>query len=120
MLRLLVLIVLMSALLVPSVTTANSVARRATNNQACRRMTKQIAHYEGTVLRMAEQRGNDLWANATQAQINRLMDRRADICPEWSKQRSAYGRAKIQAEQMKKLMITAGKMALKYFTGGWF
>jgi hypothetical protein len=82
-------------------------------------MTKQIVHYEGTVLKMAEDRGNQLWYNATKAQVARLKDHRADRCPEWAKQRTAYGIAKIQAEQVKQLMIMAGKAALKYFTGGW-
>jgi hypothetical protein len=119
MLRSLVIIVALGALLAPATVSARANERQYTNRQQCRRMTKQIDHFENTVLRMAEDRGNDLWADSTKAQIARLKDRRADLCPKWGRQRSIYGRAKIQAEQVKQMLITAGRMALKYFTGGW-
>jgi hypothetical protein len=97
---------------------AKTYQRQYTNKQACRRMTKQIAHFEGTVLTMAQARGNALWANATHQQIVRLKNRRADICPEWGKQRTALAKLKENADKTKKMMKTAAKYAAKYFTGG--
>ena len=76
------------ALLVPALAQA-APERQYTNKQRCRRMTKQIDHFEHTVLVMAKDRGNDLWANATTQHIDRLKNHRADSCPEWAKQRSA-------------------------------
>jgi len=106
------------SLLVPALADAREEQRTYTNKQMCRRMTKQIAHYEGTVLVMAKDRGNELWAQSTEAQIERLKNRRADRCPEWAKERSAMQKAKAQAEMMKRMMVTAAKYAAKYFTGG--
>ncbi|MBW2231792.1 MAG: hypothetical protein JRG92_11710 [Deltaproteobacteria bacterium] len=119
MLRSIVFVALISALMAPAIAHARDQQRNYTNRQQCRRMTKQIHHFEGTVLKLAKDRGNTLWFDATAQHIARLKDSRADACPEWAKQRTAYGRAKIQAEQVKQMMIMAGKMALKYFTGGW-
>jgi hypothetical protein len=89
-----------------------------TNKAACRRMTKQITHFESHVLSLAKARGNQLWENSTQAHVDRLKEKRADRCPEWAKQRSALQRAKAQAEQMAKMVQLGAKMAMTYFTGG--
>lgn len=92
--------------------------KHKTNKQQCRRMTKQIAHYEGTVLKMANDRGNQLWANATSQQIVRLKHQRADRCPEWAKERGRLQRAAENAAKMKMMMALAAKGAMKYFSGG--
>jgi len=105
-------------LLAPALADARDEHRRHTNKQMCRRMTKQIDHYENTVLAMAKERGNDLWEKATEDQIDRLKDQRADKCPEWGKQRTAMQIAKARAEQMKRMMATAARYAAKYFSGG--
>ncbi len=99
---------------------AEDGARQYTGRQMCGRMTKQIDHFENTVLAMAKARGNTLWEQATNDHIDRLKNRRADKCPEYAKQRSALARAKAQADQMRQMMITAAKGAAKYFSGGWF
>jgi hypothetical protein len=117
--RVLIIVTLLAALLAPSLSVAKVQPSR-TNKQVCRRMTKQIAHYEGTVLKMAKDRGNKLWENATHDQINRLKNQRADKCPEWAKQRNSLIRAREEAEKMRQLMVMAGKAAIKYFTGGYF
>ncbi len=89
-----------------------------TNKAACRRMTKQISHFENDVLKLAKERGNKPWEAATQQHIDRLKDNRADTCPEWAKQRTAMQRAKAQAEQMAAMIKLGAKVALTYFTGG--
>ena len=92
--------------------------RKLTRRQDCRRMTKQIAHYEGTVLKMAKDRGNKAWEQSTSDHVDRLKNRRADRCPEYAEQRKLLARAKKQADDMKKLMAAAAKGAAKYFSGG--
>jgi len=114
------LCLLVGPALAPAPADARDEQRRYTNTQVCRRMTKQIAHFEGTVLEMAKSRDDDLWAKATEAHVDRLKNRRADICPEWGKRRTALQIARAQAEQMKRMMATAAKWAAKYFTGGMF
>jgi hypothetical protein len=94
--------------------------RKLSRRQDCRRMTKQIAHYEGTVLKMAKDRGNQSWAQSTSDHVNRLKNRRADRCPEYAEQRKVLARAKKQADDMKKLMVSAAKGAAKYFSGGMY
>jgi vacuolar-type H+-ATPase catalytic subunit A/Vma1 len=89
-----------------------------TNKQQCRRMTKQITHYESVVLKLANDRGNQLWANATSKQIDRLKHQRADHCPEWGKERSRLQRAAENAAKMQRMMKLAAKGAMKYFSGG--
>lgn len=110
----------LATLLIPVVAAAEDGPRAYTNRQACRRMTKQIHHFEKTVLVMAQERGNDLWEQSTQSQIDRLKHQRADKCPEYHKQRTVLARAKEQAEQMKRMMAAAAKGAAKYFSGGAF
>ena len=112
---------LLVAVLLPAWTAAEDNGPRAfTNRQACRRMTKQINHFEKTVLVMAKDRGNDMWEQATENQISRLKHQRADKCPEYHKQRTVLARAKEQADQMKQMMAAAAKGAAKYFSGGAF
>jgi hypothetical protein len=92
--------------------------RDKTNHQLCRRYTKQIAHYENDVLPMAEARDNELWAEATSEQIDRLKNQRADVCPEYAKERSALRRAAAEAAKAQRVMKAAAKAAASYFSGG--
>ena len=114
--RLIVSIALL-ALTAPALAQA-APERQYTNKQLCRRMTKQIDHFENTVLVMAKDRGNDLWANATVQHIDQLKNHRADTCPEWAKQRTAIQKAAEEARQMAEMMKLAAKAAAAYFTGG--
>jgi hypothetical protein len=116
--RVWVVVAAVCLVLVPALADARDEHRQYTNRQLCRRMTKQIAHYENTVLALAKERGNDLWAASTEAQIDRLKNQRADRCPEWGKKRTALQIARARAEQMRRMMVTAAKYAAKYFTGG--
>ena len=92
--------------------------RDQTNRQLCRRYTKQIAHYENDVLPLAEERGNELWAEATLDQIDRLKNQRADVCPEYTEERNALRRAAAEAAKVQRMMKTAAKAAASYFSGG--
>lgn len=90
-----------------------------TRKQQCRRLTRQILHFEGTVLPMAEARGNDAWKQGTLDHLDRLKNRRADRCPAYAQQRGILAKAKQEAEEFRQLMVMAAKGAAKYFTGGW-
>ena len=77
----------------------------------CHRLTSQIERYEGDV-KLAKARGNELWEDATRAQIERLSERRASRCPQF-----AEDKGKAMREFMK-FMKTAARIAAKYFTMG--
>ncbi|HPG26056.1 MAG: hypothetical protein H6748_05865 [Spirochaetaceae bacterium] len=84
----------------------------------CRQLTKQIDHYENTVLPMAYQRRNAAWANATRAQIERLWHRRADLCPAYGKDRTLLRRLAEQTRRFNQMLAAAGRAAAAFFTGG--
>ncbi|MAG34592.1 MAG: hypothetical protein CL908_27300 [Deltaproteobacteria bacterium] len=84
----------------------------------CRRLTRQIDHFENTVLPMAHQRGNRAWAKATEEQVERLWHRRADLCPAYGAERSLMRRAADQARKFNRLLADAGRAAAAFFTGG--
>ena len=84
----------------------------------CKRLTTQIAHYEETVLPMAIRRGDRAWEAATNAQIERLWHRRADLCPKYGAERTAMRKAADQMRRFNKMVAAAGRAALTYFTGG--
>jgi hypothetical protein len=84
----------------------------------CKRLTRQLEHYEETVLPMAIDRRNRGWEAATNDQIERLWHRRADLCPEYGAQRSLMRRAADRARKFNKLLAAAGRAAASYFTGG--
>ena len=84
----------------------------------CRRLTKQITHYEDSILPMAIERGNRAWEEATNAHIERLWHRRADLCPEYGAQRTMMRRAADNIRAFNKFVAAAGRAALTYFTGG--
>jgi hypothetical protein len=84
----------------------------------CRKLTKQIAHFEGSILPLAISRGNRAWERATNEQINRLWNRRADLCPAYGAERTLLAKAADQARRINKTIALAGRAALAYFTGG--
>jgi len=83
------------------------------NTNECKRMNRQIAHYDD-VLELARGRQNELWENATKAQITRLAERRLRLCPEMVQE----ARAKKEMREFVSLMKTAAQAARSYFTGG--
>ena len=84
----------------------------------CKKLTKQINHYENTVLPMAVERGNENWEQATNAQVERLWHRRADLCPEFGAERTMIAKAAKEAREFQELLVMAGKAAATYFSGG--
>ncbi|MDJ0867392.1 MAG: hypothetical protein QNK03_14875 [Myxococcota bacterium] len=102
---------LASCALVILVATAGPVQAAKPHRGECRKLTRQITHFEG-VVEMAQERDNELWELATLKHINRLAYRRAKLCPEF--------RGPSPREQMAKLLKTAGKLAIQYFTFGAF
>ena len=102
----------------PAIASSPEAGERGNYRGQCKRLTTQIDHYEETVLPMAIDRGNRAWEDATNAQIERLWHRRADLCPEYGAERTAMRRAADQIRAFNKLVAAAGRAALTYFTGG--
>ncbi|MFK7898654.1 MAG: hypothetical protein AB8G23_22665 [Myxococcota bacterium] len=84
----------------------------------CKKLTKQIDHFENTILPMALDRGNYAWANATNDQVERLWNRRADLCPAYGAERTAMRKAADNIRRFNKLVAAAGRAAVTYFSGG--
>lgn len=113
---------LLLALLAAPVALADGERRLASESGRyrgeCRRLTKQIEHFEETVLPMAIARGNRGWEQATNDQIERLWHRRADLCPEYGAERTFLQKAADRTRRFNKFMASAGRAALAFFTGG--
>ncbi len=109
----------MVAALVAGLVLAPEAAWAARNTGQCRRITRQIAHFED-VGRLAEDRGDQLWEDATRRHIGRLVVRRAGLCPEYAAQLRSRSRAARLARQTKELLKTAAKVAARIFTFGAF
>lgn len=86
----------------------------------CRRLTKQINHYEKVVLPQAYARGNQAWANATTQQIERLWHRRADLCPKYGAERTFLRRLADRTRRFNQFLARAGRAAATFFSGGAF
>jgi hypothetical protein len=84
----------------------------------CRQLTKQIEHYQGTILPLARARGNRAWEAATNDQVERLWHRRADLCPAYGAERKMLARAADQIRRFNQILAAAGRAAVTYFTGG--
>ena len=104
----------------PGASTASTpeASERGHYRGQCRRLTKQIDHFEESVLPMAIERGNRAWEQATNEQIERLWHRRADLCPEYGAERTMLRKAADNMRKFNKLVAAAGRAALTYFTGG--
>lgn len=92
---------------------SSALAVQLPNRGQCRQITRQIETHSHSVA-MAKQRGNDMWARATQAQIERLDQRRMKLCPDLY---SPSARAQALAE-MKRLAKMAAQAALSFLTMG--
>jgi len=86
----------------------------------CRRLTKQINHYEKVVLPQAYARGNQAWANSTTRHIERLWHRRADLCPEYGAERTFLRRLADRTRRFNRFLARAGRAAATFFSGGAF
>lgn len=83
----------------------------------CRRMTRQIEHFEG-VVELAEERGNALWEAETRRHIGRLELQRARRCPKYAEEMKRRNLAQKAAYETGKFLKKAGMIALRVFTFG--
>ena len=88
-------------------------AKSEPRRRECSRLTSQIARYEGDV-KLAQERGNELWENATREHIDRLSERRVSLCPQFAKDKGKAMR------EFARLIKVAARTAAKYFTMGAF
>jgi len=86
-----------------------ALAANGAHTGECRRLTRQIARYQNDAA-MADQRGNDLWEDASRARVSRLADRRAALCP-------SYRRPNPFA-RFYDFVASAAKAAAPYFIPG--
>ena len=103
---------------VPAVATTPRAGEVGNYRGQCRKLTKQIDHFEEDVLPLAISRGNRNWERATNQQIERLWHRRADLCPSYGAERTMLAKAADEVRRFNKMMAMAGRAALTYFTGG--
>ncbi|MCS5637805.1 MAG: hypothetical protein NZ990_14895 [Myxococcota bacterium] len=94
--------------------------KQLSQRQNCNRLTHQIDHFEGSILKMARERDDEAWEKSTEDHVQRLKARRANMCPKYAEEEKILARAKAQAEAMQKLLVSAAKGAAKYFSGGWY
>jgi hypothetical protein len=111
-------LVLALALAIPATATTPLAGERGNYRGQCRMLTKQINHFEGTVLPMAVARGNRLWERATTEQVERLWNRRADLCPAYGAERTLIAKTRDQIRRFNQMMVMAARGALAFFTGG--
>ena len=100
-------------LLTPLTAQAEATARY---NAHCKRITKQIDRYED-VADMARDRGDDMWLDGTLAQIERLENRRAQLCPAYAEGVAAAAAAKFWKDTYD-LTKQIAQGAVRYFTLG--
>lgn len=84
----------------------------------CRRLTKQIEYYDKQIRPLAIARRDRAWEAATDAQLLRLWNKRADLCPEYGKERARILRAIDRIRAFNRMLARAGRAAAQYFTGG--
>ena len=87
-------------------------AGAAANVSRCRRLTRQIDHFE-SVAEIAKGRGDRLWFDGTAAHIQRLSDRRNRLCPQ---EKPNY--VLMMTKWFGKTAKAAGRSFLKYVTFG--
>ncbi len=82
------------------------------NVSQCRRLTRQIDHFE-TVAEMAKERGDRLWFDGTVSHLQRLSVRQQRMCPE---EKPNY--VLMMTKWFGKTARAAGRTAIKYLTFG--
>lgn len=101
-----------------SAQTASTPSQQSSYAAHCRTLTKQIAHFEG-VADMARDRDDDLWEASTEAHIERLTNRRSQLCPEYDRRTLAAANAQFWSDVYQVMKIGA-QGALRYLTFGAF
>ncbi len=111
-------LVLSLLLAMPAASATRDAGVRGNYRGQCRQLTKQINHFEGSILPLAIARGKFAWERATNAQVKRLWNRRADLCPAYGAERTFLVKARDQIRRFNKMVDLAGRAALAFFTGG--
>ncbi len=111
-------VVLSWTLATASLASSPEAGARGRYRGECRRLTKQIEHYQGTILPMAIERRDSDWERSTNEQVERLWHRRADLCPVYGAERTMMARAADQARRFNAFLVMAGRAAVTYFSGG--
>jgi hypothetical protein len=79
----------------------------------CRKMTRQIARYERDA-KWADQRGNEMWEDASKDRAKQLTSRRDGMCPQYKKPNPLAAAAAKAAD----MIAAAAKAAAPYFIPG--
>lgn len=119
--RIVVGLILVLALAIPVSAGARGsqgASKRGNYRGQCRQLTKQIDHFEGTILPLAIARGNRSWERATNAQVARLWHRRANLCPAYGSERTFILLARDQIRKFNKMVDLATRATVSFFTGG--
>jgi len=85
------------------------LAANTLNRGDCRRMTRQIARYDRDA-KWADERGNQVWEDASKARVKMLSERRDDRCPQYRKPNPLA--------QFADFVAAAAKAAAPYFIPG--
>jgi TolA-binding protein len=97
---------------------APSAAQNGHYNGQCRKMTRQISHFQD-VADMARARDDEMWLASTAAHIERLRDRRSRLCPQYDQFVE-----RVRTEEFWRdtyaLTIAGAKTAMRYFTFGMY
>ncbi len=80
------------------------------NKGECRKLAKKLVHYS-TVAERANDRGDEMWEAATVAHMDRLEARWNNLCANEDDSFNRWFTAMLR---------TAGKLARRYFTMGWY
>lgn len=102
----------------PALATTPLAGEKGNYRGQCRQLTKQIKHYNKTILPLARARGNQDWERATTDQVKRLWNRRADLCPAYGRQRTLLAKTAEKIREFNELVSLAARGALAFFTGG--
>lgn len=110
-------VVLFAITVALAVSSLPSLALAGRDHPDCKRITKQITRYEG-VVEMAEDRGNELWAKATQDHVTRLELRRANECPQYAEELRERSRMRWLAYETNRAFKSAAKGFMQYMSMG--
>jgi hypothetical protein len=77
-----------------------ALAANKPNRGECKRMTRQIARYERDA-KWADQRGNELWEDASKDRVKELKERREERCAQYKKKNPLVAFANLVANAAK-------------------
>lgn len=89
-----------SVVLVIALIAGPALAANKPNRGECKRMTRQIARYERDA-KWADQRGNELWEDASKDRVKELKARRENRCAQYKKKNPMVAFANLVASAAK-------------------